>query len=57
MCVTLQLDGHKGLASARESEGSMKGGDALVYCGQPDGQRQLLRSAQLPEMVDGVAQV
>ncbi len=35
----------------------MRGGDALVYCGQPDGQRQLLRLAQLPDKVDGVAQV
>ena len=35
----------------------MRSGDTLVYCGQPDGQRQLLRLAQLPDAVDGVAQV
>ena len=57
MCVMVQLDGHGGVATASESEGSMRSGDALVYCGQPDGQRQLLRLAQLPDSVDGVAQV
>ena len=52
-----QLGGHMGLASARENEGSLRGVDALVYCGQPDGQRQLLRLGQLSDKVDGVAQV
>ncbi len=57
MGFTVQLDGHGETATARESEEIIRGGDALVYCGQPDGQRQLLRLAQLPDKVDGVAQV
>ena len=53
----VQLAGREGLANATKDESSLNGGDALVYCGQPDGQRQLLRLRELPDTMDGVAQV
>ena len=57
MHVVEQIAGHESSASAGESEGSMKGGDVLIHCGDPQGERQLLRLGQLPDAVDRDTQV
>jgi len=55
--VGVQIAGYESSASAGESEGSMKGGDVLIDCGNPQGERQLLRLGELPDAVDRDTQV
>lgn len=53
----MQLPGAVQQAAADEEfERSTSAADILVYCQDEDGNKQLLRSGQLQDRVDGVAQ-
>lgn len=57
MHIGVQIAGHESSVSAGESEGSMNSSDVLINCGDPQGERQLLRLGGLPDAVDRDTQV